>query len=1280
MKKGSRLLALWLCLACVLGMAPCSAAWDGYISDSADGAVLIDLEHIGNIFDSGGLPSSKTTNGRTRSVHWANHNATKALNFKKVERDWSRYSHICFDMYSEKANGAKIYFIVNCDYVPTPGKTMSYQKYDIILNWEGWKTFEIPVEDFTEGNFGDWAKVQTAQIGANGWGCTPNETSDVYLTSIYGKGERVGEEDSFAAASMTVPYSQKQQVYETLGGGAMAMHFAWNAIRGGETIPLEKEEQLTTAEGMSFAPTAFFAKALGSEAAAQDGGVTIDWNGHKLAAKAGEKTYTLDGEAREFPALPFAENGDVYLPLAPCMSALGKDIQMDSNVIVIGTEEETAAMLADKTMLGNAAIMMNVKETEIKQEDWRELKDKWRVYLVGDENKDLEDEYVAEAIKKLDNNCAGALAALNKGANPEVLFGKSPVTETAHMTNQFNMMYRLVEPYGTYGSKYYKDPALRREIMRTFEWLYNNLYGQAEIEGRGWRDTSLHNWWDWYFGSAKPLCNALLIMEDDLTPEKIEKYLSLYNHLRKTMRTGKIPSDAASRVYCGTAAAALQEDTEWMRSMVDDYNLMLVPVESGNGVQEDDLYITHEYFAYSTAYGTSSLLDRLCALQGILAGTAFEFATPYKYNSCNWLYETFQPLIFGGNMTNAQSGRSKGNEATYTAFAVTAMLDFVGMFGKDDDLRLKQLIKRNVTEANKKTIYGALNVKQTSLLSEILADDSIQVQPYYKNKVYYTGDSVMHQRDTSGFALSMSSSRIAAYESINHNNVKGWYQGDGMLYMYVKNDPNAYDSSYWKSANPYHMPGTTVDTQEREAASVRNSKMLLTNQDFVGAAGMRDLYATAAMQLESYHNDVVENFTDTGGGGPAPLHDCSLMAKKSWFMFDDEVVALGSDINADDGFEVQTVVENRKLKKTETAEVKAESAGVQEYPVVKVTSSADDGNVVENTIDNDYGTRWSAEGEAWAVYELEEAAPIGYVGIAQYGGTDGKQAIFELEVSQDGENWTKVWEGKASGTTVSMEAYDMKNTTAKYVRYHGHGRTNSLWNSVTELKIFPPSADGTMRVDSTVDPNAGKLLGAETVTVDGAKMEKTNTYTKPFENPKWMHLEGIAGYYFPQGGNLVLDKVVNSGVSYLETWFSHGVSPTKQTYAYVLLPEKTAEQTAAYSQNPDIEILSNTEALQAVKEKGLGITGMVFWEKGSLNDITASVPMIVMDGAAEGGRELSICDPTKLLQEGTVTIKGTYTAAECDERLTVENVNGDTVIKANFEGSKGRSLVVKLMK
>ena len=39
----------------------------------------------------------------------------------------------------------------------------------------------------------------------------------------------------------------------------------------------------------------------------------------------------------------------------------------------------------------------------------------------------------------------------------------------------------------------------------------------------------------------------------------------------------------------------------------------------------------------------------------------------------------------------------------------------------------------------------------------------------------------------------------------------------------------------------------------------------------------------------------------------------SLTAKKSWFMFDDEIVALGAGISGTDGRDVQTTVENRKL-------------------------------------------------------------------------------------------------------------------------------------------------------------------------------------------------------------------------------------------------------------------------------------------------------------------------------------------------------------------------------
>ena len=968
------------------------------------------------------------------------------------------------------------------------------------------------------------------------------------------------------------------------------------------------------------------------------------------------------------------------MPLAAVLTALGKPAKEVEELVIIGTDEAAAAVEKSHVVSRNLETMLCAKKLtkdNVSKADWKQLKDNWRKYLTGDENKNLDDPEIAAKLKTLDSACEGARKAMNKDTEILALFGNIPVETTGKMTNQYTQLYKMVEAYGTYGTKYYKDPEVKKDILFALEWLYENLYGQDEIEGKGWRDTSGYNWWDWYCGVGKALCDTLMIMENDLTPAKIKQYLSLHDHLKTKMRTNMTPDNAASRVYVGTASAALEEELERMENMVNDYNLLLVPVESGNGTQEDGLYKTHKYFAYSTAYGTSSLLDRLTKVQSILGGTVFDFATPYKYASCTWMYETFGPIMYNGYMTNAQSGRSKGDEASYTRYAIGAMLDFIGVFGLDDDIKLKQFIQRNVTEDNQKTITNGLEIDQFVKLREVMADTSVPDEPYYRNKIYYTGDMVAHQRDDYGFALSMSSTRIAPWESINGVNLSGWYQSDGMLYTYIDTDPTAYNSSYWKYANPYHMPGTTVDTQERIATSISDTSEVLSNQDFAGAAGFDELYATAAMQLETYHNDNKNAVLSTEEhGGDAPYHQSTLMAKKAWFMFDDEVVALGSDIDANDGFEVQTIIENRKLTKTEKVTTGGESNS-EPYKVVSVKASNDDGNVVENTIDDTYDTRWSAEGEAHAIYELESAVPIGYVGIAQYGGIDGKQAIFELEVSTDGVNWTQVWGGKASGTTASMEAYDMKGTVAKYVKYNGHGRTNSMWNSVTEVKIFPPQPDGSMPVDSSVD--SSNILGTEKITVDGTVLEKASTYKKSFDNPSWMHIEGIAGYWLPDGGKVEMDKVTNN-TNFLEIWLSHGVSPQDGKYSYVVLPKKTTEETDAYTKNPDVEIISNTEKLQAVKENKLGLTGMVFWEAGSLNDITVTMPCIVMAGNSGDNYQVTVADPTQLLTEGTLTIDGEWEVAEADERCKVVSEGGKTVITIDFDGSKGRTLPIKLKK
>ena len=1277
---------LGIILTCVLMTAssmPAFAAWDGFSQESD--IVLVDASNLTKIFNSGAVPATKSGLPGRFGARWKNHQNTTYIRFNTVERDWSACNVFEFDIYSEKATNAKLVFNVYADYVPMPGKTISYFSYAFTINWTGVKHFKLTPDNFQVANYADWAAINYVDFVANGWGCTPDPDSDITISSVVGHYDVNEESDGYVAMeSMDVSENDKQDIYDILKGSTAVMDFAANCITKGKIQQLDIEDKITTNDDISFASTSFFKNVLGANVKTESDNITIDINGSSIELCVNSQQYISGQHTGNLSSAVYHDGENIYVPLCDTLNAMGIAAKTYKKVTIIGDSDAVFQYLEDSKKAEKDLLkMLNVVEkpsTNISKADWRKIKDNWRRYLVGDESTNIDDPYVKEKLAKIDSTCDATLGIFNKNSQILALFGSTPCTESADMTFQYTYLYNLVEAYGTYGSKYYKDQSLKRDILFCLNWFYENLYGQDEIDGKGWRNPLEYNWWDWYCGSAQKLCDSLIIMEDSLNPKLIKKYLSLYNYLRPYMRSEQEFAHASSRVYCGTATAVLEEDSERMERMKNDYNMILAPVDKGDGVQEDDLYITHKYFAYGTSYGTSTLLERLTRVQCILADTVYEFATPYKYNTCKWLYETFAPITFNGYMTGAQSGRTKLDEDYYLPYVIGGAIDLIGVFGKDDDIKLKQLIKRNVRDSNINKVVQSLSTNQVVKLREVLTDDTISAEPYYKSKLYYTGDSVMHQRDDFGFALSMSSSRIAGWESINGVNQTGWYQGDGMLYTYLDTQPNSYGLAYWQNVNPYHLPGTTVDTQERTPASIADPAEVLTNQDFVGGAEYDDLYSVSAMQLESYHNDNENASVVTAtnsAGGDAPYHQCSLMAKKSYFMFDDELLAMGCDINANDGYEVQTVVDNRMLYKTESVPQEAiEAANAEAYKVISVSSSGDDGNVAANTIDGDYTTRWSQEGSAWVVYELADAMPIGYAGIAQYGGINGKQAIFKLEASLDGQNFTTVWEGKASGTTENMEPYDMKNTVAKYIRYTGMGRTNSGWNSVTEIKFYAPREDGSMVVDSAGDSNT--IFGAETILVDGSPLEKKTTYSTSFTNPKWMHVQDYCGYYFPKGGELYIDKVYNK-VPFLETWLSHGVSPVKGSYSYVVLPKKTAEQTAAYAENPDVEIISNTDALQAAKEKSLNITGMVFWEAGTCEDITVSQPLILMCGRSDETYQLKISDPTKKLESAVVTVDGLYKVSESDSRCSVTTSNGKTIISANLEGSKGRTLSVKLI-
>ena len=65
-------------------------------------------------------------------------------------------------------------------------------------------------------------------------------------------------------------------------------------------------------------------------------------------------------------------------------------------------------------------------------------------------------------------------------------------------------------------------------------------------------------------------------------------------------------------------------------------------------------------------------------------------------------------------------------------------------------------------------------------------------------------------------------------------------------------------------------------------------------------------------------------------------------------------------------------------------------------------------------------------------------------------------------------------------------------------------------------------------------------------------------------------------------------------------WLNHGVAPSNDTYAYIVVPNTTEQQLASYSANSQIVIVANTDKVQAVRHDGLKLTQINFYEAGTL--------------------------------------------------------------------------------
>jgi chondroitin AC lyase len=223
-----------------------------------------------------------------------------------------------------------------------------------------------------------------------------------------------------------------------------------------------------------------------------------------------------------------------------------------------------------------------------------------------------------------------------------------------------------------------------------------------------------------------------------------------------------------------------------------------------------------------------------------------------------------------------------------------------------------------------------------------------------------------------------------------------------------------------------------------------------------------------------------------------------------------------------------------------------------------------------------------------------------------------------------------------------------------------------------------------------------------TVKLDG-KVKKLPKGNRELDNVKWV-LQDRIGYIFPEPSKINLlnqaeegrwsditdEKNISEEIVSKEVFmlgFDHGNRPNNASYEYIVVPDVSEKElTDTAGNNRNIEILSNTSDLQAVKNNKLEICQMAFYKAGEIEiskDLklrmdSQGMAMLKMQGNKI--RELTISDPSRKLNRITITVSGIYNS-QGDNFVTISNYNqNDTLILVDLPQGvfTGKSVTINL--
>ena len=540
--------------------------------------------------------------------------------------------------------------------------------------------------------------------------------------------------------------------------------------------------------------------------------------------------------------------------------------------------------------------------------DYKKIRENWLEYLTGVPNKSniakMSKEELEETYLGNEKQADTSYAKLNKNQDRTFLIeGYENMGDGVHVMRTYENIKNIAKAYATPNTKYYKNPEIKKELIEYLDWLYDNAYHEGLPENG--------NWWQWELGIPKHLNDIMVLLYDDVPYEKRMKYLKASQYFQPFAEySGVSPSASYStspdkRISTG----GNRIDTSiisFLRGVLMEDKVQVIDgakavadvgeyVTTRDGFYKDGSFIQHGNVAYNGTYA-SVLFDGLGSVLWLATGTQFEVKDERIDNVYESILNGYKYLFINGGINDSVSGRATSRDNSSDISRGKDLLTSLSLLsigaGKEYQDEIKSLIKTVALENNSyNTIDKISNKIAKAIIRDIINDDSIKTLKVEGTKVYGAMDRAVSINEKGGkFVLSMHSSRIANYETMNNENVKGWYIGDGMTYVYGTD--SATFTEYWPTVDRYHLPGVTNSLRERGDKSGERRGQT-TSKAWVGGS-CNGKEAFVGMDMISW-NKATE-------------------MRKSYFMTDDGAILIAaSNINSKDG-EVHTTIDNRIIK------------------------------------------------------------------------------------------------------------------------------------------------------------------------------------------------------------------------------------------------------------------------------------------------------------------------------------------------------------------------------